>query len=201
MSGLIRPHALVPGDPLDLRRVEESFLWAGQSMNDLLSKALGNIQLGRDKFTAQAFVQMWHLRDPDAFQKIPHNPGLVSGTDIAIRNDDSFVSGILTWSIEAKVPEQASSMMITGWPVFESKSLWQGQDWAIMDNELQYGATPSGPDDVIAGTNFPSGSPVSLGGTCTFSGQNGRMLSGVMVLSIGAWNIIKSQMTIRTRDR
>jgi len=200
--GLIRPHSLVAGDPLDYRRLKEDFLWAGLRVNDIVERAIANARFGRVNFSDASFLQMWYKDDPNVYQVFPHNPALVSGTDIPIRNDDSFVFGELTWSLEVE-SDSDSSILITAWPIFDSKSLWEGQDWAIYGNQFEYAGTPitDPDDDAIAGPGIADGESVTLGGTCNFVGLNGSMLSGVMVFSIGKWIVTKSQMQIKTRDR
>ena len=202
-DGFTRLHRISSGDALDRRRLVELFNQATERANDIVHHSFGDEILSRVDFTQHCYQEFWYNKDTDLHYDIPDSPGCLPGSVIPVRNDDSFTYGELAWSLRG-VAASTSSIMIMAWPVFNSKALWSGEDFVMIRCISEYPASGSLLDpeaDKVAGLSFTNGDPISLGGVCSFSGYNGRMLSGVLVHSIGRFRIQNVQLSIRVRAR
>jgi len=202
-GGLVRLHRLLPGDALDRRRLEELFAWCAQRFNEIGHRSIANDQIGRDRFLGPSFEEMWYATEKDLNFGIPGNPQLVSGTTVPVRNDDSYIYGELSYSIEAEAQVDDGCLKLVAWPVFASQALWSGECYMIQGDEKGYnGTVPIGPFiKLIPGDTYNTNDRVTLSGTCNFVAANGRMLSGVLVQGVGDWRILGAQMVIKVRAR
>jgi hypothetical protein len=201
-GGITRLHKLQSGDAVDRRRLDELYRQAAQRANEIFGRNIANDQFSRVSFQEQAIQEFWYNSDRDLTFNVPHNPATAPGSAIQVRNDDSFTFGELTWTLRATAATDQSVCLIA-WPVFDSKALWAGEDFAKKGSIVSYAighcADPDG--DVVDGTAFSTNDKISLGGSCSFVGLNGRMLSGVLVHSFGHFRVQHVQLAIRSRAR
>ena len=200
-GGHVRLHKIQPGDALDRRRLDELFAWAAQRLNQIDKRSIANDQIGRNRFVGPSFVEMWYAKEGGLNYEVPGNPQLVPGTSVPVRNDDSYVFGELTYSVEAEAMT-ASCIRIVSWPVFASKALWSGECYLSNGDEKRYsGAAGVAPTDTVQGGAYNINDKVTLCGTTNFVALNGRMLSGVLIASVGNWRILGAQIMNKTRSR
>jgi hypothetical protein len=196
MSGLIRSHFLSAGASLDRRRLQELLQEAAKRMSTVGPDSIGLGQLARTKFSGNSFEEMWYSYDSNLHHLFPDQAHHVSGTSIELRNDDSYLLARVAWSLACKATT-STSIMLTAWPVIDGESLWAGQDTAIRHSVLTYVATVSAPTETSPGEPFTNGAKFSLGGLCNAVGGNGRYMTGILMFSIGAFMIEKSQLIIK----
>jgi len=201
-GGTTRLHRLQSGDALDRRRIEELYLQAGRRANEIFDRNIGNKQFGRTFFQEHSIQEFWYNSDSSINYFVPQCLGNLPGTIIPVRNDDSFVFGEIVWSI--RVLTFDGSVMLVVWPVFNSQALWSGEDVSLRLTECSYPPGVGFTDPIkgrISGSAYSGTDMLSMGGTTNFVGMNGRMISGLLVHSIGNFRIVATQFAIRMRNR
>lgn len=200
MSGLIRADFISSGAALDHRRIKELFLDAGKRMTQIFPNNIALDQLARVRWKGSTFEEMWYQYESSINFKYPHMAHHIPGTDVELRNDDSFLLGRIVWSLTLKVAG-SSSIMVTAWPVVDGKALWSAQDCACIGTVLDYPSTPANPDVHVAGRAFTDNEEFSMGGNTNFVAGNGRSMTGVLLFSIGAFEVKKSQIIVKSVGR
>ncbi len=199
MSGIINMDFIQANASLDRRRLKELFLDATKRVTQVFPHNIGLNQFTRGRWEAATFEEMWYESESGINYRFPDSAHHVPGSNLELRNDDSYLPGRVVWSLHAR--SSTSSMMLTGWPVVDGEALWAAQDWAIRDSLLDHDQSDANPDLSSSGTPFSASEDISLGGICNFLAGNGRSMTGVLLFSVGAFSVLKSQIAVKAVGR
>lgn len=175
----------------------ELFLEAAKRTTDIKEWSIGNDQFDRMSFTLDAWEEYQTTFQVDIQYVVPNYGHQVPGSGLEVKNDDPFFEGVLDWSVDVKVTS-ASAFRVMAWPVLDGKALWSAEDWAEVDQLFTYTAGgASVPEEPEAGEAFSANDHITLGNRCNVLGINGRTYTGILVSSIGKFDVLKAQTNLR----
>lgn len=209
----LRPHVLADKDALSRRRVWENFLYFAERLNEVRASTLGDRVLHRGSFDLTTWMELNVVNATTLNFLTPDYGYIVPDALIEDVQDDGFAEGVIGWSLEI-IPSGDGSHMIMAWPVVDGQALYGGEDHLQVDQIIQYptisahslAMDPANTnlevsvgkfnDDLDA---FGSGITyrLALGNRCTYLGLNARSHVGIVVQSIGRFEIKKCTVTRR----
>lgn len=207
---MVRPYFLAKGDALDRRRLQELFLWVANRLNELSPIGIKDKQFNRTNFNLNA----WEEYQSDYVSQVrfltPAMGYSLPGCAVDLTCDDSFMEGIIDWSIAIEPSSVTGSNMIMAVPTLCGIPVFAGEDWYENDQLITYTLTPGiavDPDATDGDDAFNlstddgtvTGNPygISLGNSVGFTGLNGRGRVGILVYSIGSFKVKACAVAVR----
>ena len=202
MLGQIRVHNLMPGDPLDRRRVSELFLQFANKLSSVQQPMLDRNIFVKTMFHQWVFEEFRANNDGGfTFVTPDWSSQYVPGTVVDIRSDDSDFMAVVTWSINITA-KSSSALWAYAWPVVGDESLHSASDYASADNSVFYNATDP---DIDEGTE--TSNPIEIDKEFSMSGEGsavtsvGTMRCGLMIFSNAKFHVTRSSIVIRSLSR
>ena len=207
MNGLIRPHQLSEGDSLHRRRLVENYLDAAQRLNAPNGWALGDKSLRREDFPAHVWLELFPSHAEGMEFDVRRYGFVVPESLIEIDCKDSWFEGRYSWTLAIRPEGVHASKVVWAYPVVNGQSVFGGMDYGQVDQLIEYAQAsiviggpamdPSLPANETSLSEFEVDLQVSLGNTCTVTGESGRSVVGLMVVAIGGFTITKCTASLK----
>lgn len=205
---IIRLYQPQSGSAFDRRVITELFMEAAKRFTAVCPDAIGNEEMPRTRFTIDTFLEMQTNYEDDVLYDTPKYGHQAPGSDIIVANDDGYFDAELAYSTRV-TPEGNHPYRIMAWPTVDGKALWEAESWAEIDQLLTYTPGETDPTKTIANATYmfkvtdgeTTQLPIALGNSTVVRGFNARSLCGVLVASIGSFNIVSHQTNICKRIR
>lgn len=205
---IIRLYQPQPGSAFDRRVITELFMEAAKRFTAVGTDALGDKEFPRNRFSLDTFLEMQTNYEDSIIYDTPKYGHQAPGSDLIVINDDGYFDGELSYSLRV-TPEGSHPYRIMAWPTVDGKALWEAESWAEVDQLLTYTPGNTDPENTIANASNmflvsdeeTTQLPISLGNSTVVRGFNARSMTGVLVASIGRFNIVSSQIQLFKRVR
>jgi hypothetical protein len=201
-GGVIRLFQLTPGAALDRRVIKELFMEAAKRFTEGDHHYLGQNQFRRSSFDLDTWEEYQVNYATGMGYVVPDYGHQIPGTGLEVLNDDAYFEGDLVWN--ANILCMGSAKRVYGWPVVDGQALWAGESCAEVDQLFDYaeGETdPTDPENEQSTNEFAQGTRLSLGAKCAVHGLNSRSYIGVLICSLGRFQINRASAQLRKQIR
>lgn len=206
---IIRLYQPQSGSAFDRRVITELFMEAAKRFTAVYPDAIGDKEMPRSRFQIDTFLEMQTNYEDDVKYDTPKYGHQAPGSDLIVINDDGYFDGELSYSTRV-TPEGSHPYRIMAWPTLDGKALWEAESWAEVDQLLTYASnTEPDPENTVANASNmfkvtdeeTTQLPICLGNSTVVRGFNARSTAGVLVASIGSFNIVSHQTNLFKRIR